>query len=297
MKNTTEDTMDKERDVAISATNLTKRYGKKLAVDSISFDVPVGRILGVIGPNGSGKTTTLKALLGLIPFEGDMRVLGIDPREDRGTMMQNVCFIADVAVLPRWMSVKQALDFVEGVHPKFRREKAEKYLAKTTMKNEMKVREMSKGMVTQLHLALIMAIDASVLVLDEPTLGLDILYRKEFYKTLIEDYFDHQKTIVITTHQVEEVEHLLTDLLFIQHGKIVLQGSMEDLSQRFTEVMVSKETTEKARLLKPIDERSVFGKSIMVFDGQPIHLLEHLGETRPVSLSDLFVATMKEQYL
>ena len=222
----------------ISARNLSKRYGRNVAVDSISFDIPAGRIVGLIGPNGSGKTTTLKAALGLVPFEGELKVLGLDPRTQRDELMENVCFIADVAVLPRWLKVKDAIDFVAGVHPKFDKAKALRYIEHTKLRPNMKVKEMSKGMIVQLHLALVMAIDAKLLVLDEPTLGLDIIYRKQFYHNLLEDYFDENKTIVITTHQVEEVEHILTDLMFIRDGKIVLSVSMDEVGERYTEVMV-----------------------------------------------------------
>ncbi len=280
----------------ISANNLSKRYGKHLAVDHISFEIPAGKIVGLIGPNGSGKTTTLKAALGLIPFEGELSVLGMDPRTQRDALMQDVCFIADVAILPRWLRVGDAIDFVEGVHPRFNRAKAERYLANTKLKPSMKVKEMSKGMVVQLHLALVMAIDAKLLVLDEPTLGLDIMYRKQFYQNLLEDYFDENKTIVITTHQVEEVEHILTDLMFIRDGKIVLSASMDELGERYTEVMVSGDKLNAASALQPIDQRTVFGKSVMLFDGVSRAQLSALGETRNPSVADLFVATMKGTY-
>ena len=280
----------------ISAQGLTKHYGKIIAVDDISLDIPAGRIVGLIGPNGSGKTTALKAILGLVPFAGALNVLGLDPRTHRDELMQQVCFIADVAILPRWLRVCDAVDFVAGVHPKFDRAKAERYLANTKLKPAMKVKEMSKGMVVQLHLALVMAIDAKLLVLDEPTLGLDILYRKQFYQQLMEEYFDQQKTIVITTHQVEEIEHILTDLLFIRDGKIVLTSTMDDVGARFVEVMVSAGKTEQARALKPIDERQVFGKAVMLFDGVPRETLEALGETRTAGVADIFVATMKGTY-
>ncbi len=280
----------------ISARGLTKRYGKQLAVDNVSFDIPAGRIIGLIGPNGSGKTTTLKAVLGLIPFEGDLKVLGMDPRTQRDELMQQVCFIADVAILPRWLRVRDAVDFVAGVHPKFDRAKAERYLAHTKLTPAMKVKQMSKGMIVQLHLALVMAIDAKVLVLDEPTLGLDIIFRKQFYQNLLEDYFDEEKTIIVTTHQVEEIEHILSDLMFISDGKIVLSATMDEVGERFTEVMVPAEKIEAAKALKPIDERLVFGKSIMLFDGVPRTQLATLGETRNVGIADLFVATMKGTY-
>ena len=280
----------------ISARNLSKRYKGKAAVDGISFDIPAGRIVGLIGPNGSGKTTTLKAALGLVPFEGELKVLGKDPRGQRDELMQDVCFIADVAVLPRWLKVKDAVDFVAGVHPRFDRKKAEAYLAHTKLSPNMRVKEMSKGMIVQLHLALVMAIDAKLLVLDEPTLGLDILYRKQFYQNLLEDYFDEQKTIVVTTHQVEEIEHILTDLMFIRDGRIVLSATMDEVGERFTEVMVNADKAEAARALKPIDERQVFGKAVMLFDGVPRSQLAELGETRNPGIADLFVATMKGTY-
>jgi ABC-2 type transport system ATP-binding protein len=281
---------------AISARGLTKRYGKQVAVDGIDFDIPAGRIVGLIGPNGSGKTTTLKAALGLIPFEGQLSVLGMDPRTQRDQLMQDVCFIADVAILPRWLRVADAIDFVAGVHPRFDRTKAERYIAMTKLKPGMKVKEMSKGMIVQLHLALVMAIDAKLLVLDEPTLGLDILYRKQFYQNLLEDYFDENKTIVITTHQVEEVEHILTDLMFIRDGKIVLSVSMDEVGERYTEVMVHSDKLNAANALQPIDQRTVFGKSVMLFDGVARSQLAALGETRNPSVADLFVATMKGTY-
>ncbi|WP_290885787.1 ABC transporter ATP-binding protein [Arenimonas sp.] len=280
----------------ISARNLSKRYKGKPAVDGISFDIPAGRIVGLIGPNGSGKTTTLKAALGLVPFEGELKVLGKDPRGERDALMQEVCFIADVAVLPRWLKVKDAVDFVAGVHPRFDRKKAEAYLAHTKLAPNMRVKEMSKGMIVQLHLALVMAIDAKLLVLDEPTLGLDILYRKQFYQNLLEDYFDEQKTIIVTTHQVEEIEHILTDLMFIRDGKIVMSVTMDEVGERFTEVMVGADKAEAARALKPIDERQVFGKSVMLFDGVPRSQLAQYGETRNPGIADLFVATMKGTY-
>jgi ABC-2 type transport system ATP-binding protein len=284
----------------ISARGLSKRYGKRTAVDGIDFDIPAGRIVGLIGPNGSGKTTTLKAALGLIPFDGELSVLGLDPRTQRDALMQDVCFIADVAILPRWLRVKDAIDFVAGVHPRFNRAKAERYLASTRLNPRMKVKEMSKGMIVQLHLALVMAIDAKLLVLDEPTLGLDILYRKQFYQNLLEDYFDEHKTIVITTHQVEEVEHILTDLMFIRDGKVVLAASMEEIGERYIEVMVASDKVSAANALQPIDRRTVFGKAVMLFDAGPGGVtrqqLAALGETRNPSVADLFVATMKGSY-
>lgn len=284
------------KDSVISARGLRKQYGRQVAIDGISFDIAPGRIVGLIGPNGSGKTTTLKAILGLTGFEGQLSVLGRDPRLQRDALMDDVCFIADVAILPGWLRVADAIDFVAGVHPRFDRSKAERYLAHTKLAPKMKVKAMSKGMVVQLHLALVMAIDAKLLVLDEPTLGLDILYRKQFYQNLLEDYFDENKTIVITTHQIEEVEHILSDLMFIRDGKIVLASSMEEVGERYIEVMVGPQHVNPARALQPISERSVFGKSVMLFDGVARTQLAALGEVRTPSLADLFVATMKGSY-
>ncbi|HZH44547.1 MAG TPA: ABC transporter ATP-binding protein [Lysobacter sp.] len=281
----------------VTARGLRKAYKNKVALDGTSFAIESGRIVGLIGPNGAGKTTALKAILGLIPFEGELSVLGYDPRTQRDALMREVCFIADVAVLPRWMRVQEAVEFVAGVHPRFDRAKCERFLANTQLKPKMKVREMSKGMIVQLHLALVMAIDARLLVLDEPTLGLDILYRKQFYQRLLEDYFDDQKTIIVTTHQVEEIEHILTDVMFIRDGKIVLDQPMETLGERFTEVLVNADRAEAARALKPLDERALpFGKTVMLFDGADNGRLAELGETRTPGLADLFVATMKGTY-
>ncbi|MYM87002.1 ATP-binding cassette domain-containing protein [Rugamonas sp. FT82W] len=280
----------------ITAGNLSKTYGKQTALNGASFTVEAGRIVGLIGPNGSGKTTTLKAILGLTQFEGELTVLGMDPRSQRDALMNEVCFIADVAILPKWLKVKDAIDFVEGVHPRFDRSKAEKYLANTKLSPNMKVKAMSKGMVVQLHLALVMAIDAKLLVLDEPTLGLDILYRKQFYQNLLEDYFDENKTILITTHQIEEVEHILTDLMFIQDGKISLAASMDEVGERFTEVMVEPQFVAAANALQPMSQRTVFGKPIMLFDGVPRLQLSTFGELRTPSVADLFVASMKGTY-
>jgi len=281
----------------VSARGLRKAYKNKLALDDAAFEIPAGRIVGLIGPNGAGKTTALKAILGLIPFEGELRVLGRDPRTERDELMRDVCFIADVAVLPRWIRVKEAIEFVAGVHPRFDRAKCERFLAHTQLKPQMRVRELSKGMIVQLHLALVMAIDARLLVLDEPTLGLDILYRKQFYQRLLEDYFDEEKTILVTTHQVEEIEHILTDVMFIRDGKVVLNNDMETLGERFVEVLVNADRVNEARALKPIDERALpFGKTVMLFDGiAPVQLASY-GETRTPGLADLFVATMKGTY-
>ncbi|WP_108471309.1 ABC transporter ATP-binding protein [Rhodanobacter thiooxydans] len=280
----------------ITASGLTKRYKSALALDNASFRIEPGRIVGLIGPNGAGKTTALKAILGLTDFSGELNVLGFDPRKQRDKLMGEVCFIADVAVLPRWIKVRQAVDFVANVHPRFDRAKCEAFLARTKLQPEQRVRQMSKGMIVQLHLALVMAIDARLLILDEPTLGLDILYRKQFYQNLLEDYFDENKTIIVTTHQVEEVEHILTDLMFIRDGRIVLDADMDAVGERFIEVMVGADKADAARALKPLDERQVFGKSIFLFDGANRATLEQLGETRRPSVSDLFVATMKGTY-
>ena len=279
----------------ITARNLTKRYGKKLALDQASFEIQPGRVVGLIGPNGSGKTTTLKAILGLTPFEGGLSVLGRDPRTERELLMNDVCFIADVAILPKWLKVKDAIDFVAGVHPRFDRARAEQYIANTKLTPNMRVNAMSKGMVVQLHLALVMAVDAKLLVLDEPTLGLDILYRKQFYQNLLEDYFDEQKTIVITTHQIEEVEHILSDLMFIENGRIVLAASMDEVGERYAEVMVEPQFVAVASALGPISQRTVFGKSVMLFDRADRTQLATFGEVRTPSVADLFVATMKGQ--
>ena len=281
----------------ISARNLDKTYKGARALAGASFQIPAGRIVGLIGPNGAGKTTALKAILGLIRCDGDLSVLGRDPRRERDALMNDVCFIADVAVLPRWMRVRDAIDFVEGVHPRFDRVRCERFLANTKLRPKQRVREMSKGMIVQLHLALVMAIDARLLVLDEPTLGLDILYRKQFYQRLLEDYFDEQKTIVVTTHQVEEIEHILTDVLFIRDGRIVLDAPMDDVAERFVEVLVEADRLEAARAHRPIDERALpFGKTVMLFDNVPAAALAAYGETRTPGLADLFVATMKGAY-
>jgi len=281
----------------VDARGLRKAYKNKLALDGASFRIDAGRIVGLIGPNGAGKTTALKAMLGLTPFQGELDVLGRDPRRERDALMNDVCFIADVAVLPRWIRVREAIDFVAGVHPRFDRAKCERFLANTQLKPNQRVREMSKGMIVQLHLALVMAIDARLLVLDEPTLGLDILYRKQFYQRLLEDYFDEHKTIVITTHQVEEVEHILTDVMFIRDGKVVLDAPMEDVGERFVEVLVNADRVDAVRQLGPIDERALpFGKTVMLFDGVAADALSPYGETRTPGLADLFVATMKGTY-
>lgn len=280
-------------DSVIVARNLRKRYGTQtLALDGASFSVGRGRIVGLMGPNGAGKTTALKAILGLTPFEGELDVLGRDPRRERDSLMQDVCFIADVAVLPKWLRVESALDYVAGVHPRFDRTKADAVLARTEIRRRSKVSELSKGMITQLHLALIMAIDAKLLVLDEPTLGLDLLYRRAFYEALLNDYFDHERTILVTTHQVEEVENLLTDVLFINHGRIVLDSSIDDLPNRFVQLIANNDSREAARGLGPLHERDVFGRPVFVFEGRDRADFAGLGEIRTPSVADLFVAKM-----
>jgi ABC-2 type transport system ATP-binding protein len=266
-----------------------------VALDRVDLRVEEGRILGIIGPNGAGKTTALNAILGLTPYQGQLNVLGRDPWSERDQLMCDVCFIADVAVLPRWMRVSQALDYVSGVHPRFDRAKAEGFLAKTTIRHSSKVRELSKGMVTQLHLALVMAIDAKLLVLDEPTLGLDILYRKQFYDTLLNDYYDRSRTIVVATHQVEEIQHVLTDVMFIDRGRILFDRSMEELESRYVEVTVNPDQVAAARALRPIHERQVLGRSVLLFDRANRQQLATLGDERTPSISDLFFAVMSTQ--
>jgi ABC-2 type transport system ATP-binding protein len=277
----------------IEARGLTKSYGDTPALRGVDLNVQSGRIVGLIGPNGAGKTTVIKAILGLTSFDGELKVLGRDPRTERDELMKEVCFIADVAVLPRWIKVSQALELVAGLHPRFNRKRAEEFLAKTDIRMDRRVRQLSKGMVTQLHLALILAIDARLLVLDEPTLGLDLLFRRAFYDNLLNDYFDKERTILVTTHQVEEIENILTDLCFIQHGKIVLDSAMEGLGERFVQLVPAAGNVERARSLKPIDERDVFGRAAMLFDGRNRSELEALGEVRTPSVADLFVAMMQ----
>ena len=277
----------------VNARGVSKHFGAVRAVDNVSFEIEEGRILGLIGPNGAGKTTLLKAVLGLTDCDGDLSVLGLDPFRQRKELMRNICFIADVAVLPRWIRVTQLLDFVEAIHPNFSRKRAEVFLQQTSVRSDAKVRELSKGMVTQLHLSIIMAIDAKLLVLDEPTLGLDILFRKEFYANLLNDYFDEQRTILITTHQVEEIENLLTDIMFINDGKILLDATMDALADQYVEVMTSGEAAIRARGLAPIAENEMFGKSVFIFEGVSRENLSGLGELRTPSVADLFVAKVK----
>jgi len=276
----------------IEARGLRKAFGTTIALDGVNLRIEEGRILGLIGPNGAGKTTALNAILGLTSYQGELRVMGRHPWTEREQLMRDVCFIADVAVLPRWIRVSQALDYVAGVHPRFDRAKAEGFLAKTTIRRTSKVRELSKGMVTQLHLALVMAIDARLLVLDEPTLGLDILYRKQFYDSLLNDYFDCNRTIVVATHQIDEIQHVLTDVMFIDRGRIVFARSMEEVEARYREVLVNPDKLVAARALKPIQERQGFGRSILLFDGVDRQQLAALGEVRTPSIADLFVAVM-----
>lgn len=279
----------------IEGRGLRKTYGATIALDGLDLRIEEGRILGLIGPNGAGKTTALNAILGLIPYQGELKVLGRNPWSERDRLVCEVSFIADVAVLPRWLRVSDAVAYVAGVHPRFDRAKAESFLAKTTIKRRSKVRELSKGMVAQLHLALVMAIDAKLLVLDEPTLGLDILYRKQFYDSLLNDYFDGNRTIIVTTHQVEEIQDVLTDLMFINHGRIVLSCSMEEFESRYIEVMVNPENLVAARAFKPIYERQVFGRFALLFDGVDRRQLAGLGEISRPSIADLFVAVLGSQ--
>ena len=278
----------------VTGRGVSKHFGAVRAVDNVSFDIEKGKILGLIGPNGAGKTTLLKAVLGLTDCDGDLSVLGLDPFRQRKQLMQQICYIADVAVLPRWIKVSQLLDYVEGVHPNFSRTRAEELLRETKVQPGAKVKQLSKGMVTQLNLCIVMAIDARLLVLDEPTLGLDILFRKEFYANLLNDYFDEERTILVTTHQVEEIENLLTDIMFINDGKILLDSTMDQLSDTYIEVMASGENAHKARGLGPLAESEMFGKSVMLFEGVSREHLEGLGELRIPSVADLFVAKIKE---
>jgi len=276
----------------IEARGLRKTFGTTVALEGIDLRVEEGRILGIIGPNGAGKTTALNAILGLTSYEGELKVLGREPWEARDELMRDVSFIADVAVLPRWIRVTQLIDYVEGIHPRFDRAKAEGFLSRTTIKHSSKVRELSKGMVAQLHLALVMAIDAKLLVLDEPTLGLDILYRKQFYESLLNDYFDQTRTIVVTTHQVEEIQDVLTDVMFIDRGRVVLESSMEGFETRYAEVMVNPDKLQEARALRPIHERPVFGRSVLLYQDVDRERLASLGEVRRPSIADVFIAVI-----
>jgi len=277
---------------SIEARGLRKSYGATVALDGIDLHIEEGRIVGLIGPNGAGKTTALNAIVGLTSYEGELRVLGRNPWRERDELVRDVCFITDVAVLPRWIRVSQALEFVAGVHPAFDRAKAEAFLSKTNIRPNAKVRELSKGMVTQLHLGLVMAIDARVLVLDEPTLGLDLLYRKQFYDTLLADYLDKPRTVLVATHQVDEVQHVLTDVLFIDRGRVVFNRSMEDIESRYQEVFVHPDKLATARALNPIAERPGIGHSVLLFEGGDRQQLAALGDKRTPSIADLFVAVM-----
>jgi ABC-2 type transport system ATP-binding protein len=279
----------------IEARNLRKAFGATIALDGIDLRVEEGRILGLVGPNGAGKTTALNAILGLTSYQGELKVLGRDPWTERDQLMRDVCFIADVAILPRWLRVSQALDYVAGVHPRFDRGKAEGFLARTNIRLASRVRELSKGMVAQLHLALVMAIDARLLVLDEPTLGLDILYRKQFYDSLLNDYFDRNRTIVVATHQVDEIQHVLTDVMFINRGRIVLNRSMEEVESRYLEVTVHPEKLAAAQALRPMHQRQALGRTILLFDGVDRQQLDGFGDVRTPSVADLFVAVLSEK--
>jgi ABC-2 type transport system ATP-binding protein len=278
----------------IEAHDLSKSYGKHVALDHVNFAVETGRIVGLIGPNGAGKTTALRAILGLTPYEGRLRVLDREPFGDRAALMRDACFIADVAVLPAWLRVDQAIDFVAGVHPRFRRDRAQAFLSKTQITGKRRMRELSKGMKTQVHLALTMAIDAKLLVLDEPTLGLDILARRSFFDALVNDYMDETRTILITTHQVEEVENLLTDVIFIDRGRIVLDSSLEDIATRYAAVAVADDKVAAARAERPFFERRTLGKTVLYFERPDVQQLASLGELLTPSVSDLFVAKLSE---
>jgi len=280
----------------VKAEGLTKRYGDQVALDNVNFQIDEGRIVGLIGPNGAGKTTALKTILGLTDYDGELEVLGMNPKRNRAAIMQEVCFIADVAILPRWISVNQVIEYVRRVHPRFNEEKCREFLKKTTVREKARIGQLSKGMIVQLHLSIVMAIDARLLVLDEPTLGLDILYRKEFYSSLLSDYFDESRTIVVTTHQVEEIEKILTHLMFIKQGKIILDESMEVVGEHFTEVLVVPDRAVAARELGPLHERDVFGKKLFLFEGIERGRLRELGELHTPSVADLFVAKMKGAY-
>ena len=277
----------------IEAQGLAKSYGATRALDSASFKVDSGRIVGLIGPNGAGKTTALKAVLGLTRCEGSLRVLGLDPYLQRDQLMQRVSFIADVAILPRWLKVHQAIEFVAGIHPHFRPERCEQFMARTSINRDSRIRELSKGMITQLHLALVMAIDAQLLVLDEPTLGLDILARKQFYDSLLSDYMDAERTILVTTHQVEEIENILTDLIFIDRGRVVLDLPMDEIATHYAQLAVGPDRADAARALKPLNERQLLGRHVFLYESAATAELERLGEVRQPSIADLFVAKMQ----
>jgi ABC-2 type transport system ATP-binding protein len=278
--------------VLIEATGLSKKYGRHVALDQVSFAVETGRIVGLIGPNGAGKTSALRAILGLTAYEGRLRVLNREPFAERAALMRDASFIADVAVLPAWLRVDQAVDFVAGIHLRFRRDRALSLLSKTQIQGKRRMRELSKGMKTQVHLALTMAIDAKLLVLDEPTLGLDILARRSFFDALVNDYMDESRTILITTHQVEEVENLLTDVIFIDRGRIALDSSLEDIAGRYAAVAVADDQLAAARAEGPFFERRTLGRTVLYFESSDVRQLAHLGEIMTPSVSDLFVAKL-----
>ena len=279
----------------VSAKGLSKSYGQFKALDNASFEIETGKIVGLIGPNGAGKTTALRCLLGLATFDGDLKVLGKNPHKQRIELMKEVAYIADTAVLPKWITVTQLLDYLDVIHPNFSREKAESFLSQTDFRATSRVQELSKGMVTQLHLATTISIDAKLMVLDEPTLGLDIVYRKRFYEQLLNDYFDEERTVLITTHQVEEIEPLLTDLMFIKQGRIILDTDMESVAQRYTEVEVKADLVDKALAFNPISQTRMLGGMVMVFENTPRDTLKELGPCRNTSVADLFVAKMSDK--
>lgn len=281
--------------VTVEAHQLRLSYMDTIALDGVDLTVDEGRILGIIGPNGAGKTSLFNAILGFMPHEGELSVLGLDPWTERDRLMADVTFVSDVAVLPRWAKVSQALDYVAGVHPRFDRAKADAFLEKTTIRRNAKVRELSKGMVTQLHLALVMAIDTKLLVLDEPTLGLDLIYRKAFYDELLGDYLDHNRTILVATHQVEEIQNVLTDFVFLDRGGVVLSASMAEFESRFSEVQVGPGQIEQARRLHPIREKTVLGRTEFLFDSIEREKLAALGEVHTPSLADLFLSVMEDK--
>ena len=281
-----------QNDIVVKARGIKKKYSDNNALNGLDLDLHQGQILGLIGPNGAGKSTFLHAVLGLLKSEGSLEVMGLEPFKNRHQLLKKVCSITDVAVLPKWMTVEQMLEYVEGVHPEFNPEKARSILSKTNIKNTSKIRTLSRGMIVQLHLAIIMAIDAELLVLDEPTLGLDLVYRKEFYSRLIEDYFDGNKTILISTHQVEEIEGVLTDVVFLDKGQAVMNESIDSLNQRFLELRPNADNNEKAKSLNPINIRTELGRAVFLYENIDIEKLSSLGEVRPPFIADLFVAIM-----
>jgi len=285
-----------QNDIVVKARGIKKKYSDNNALNGLDLDLHQGQILGLIGPNGAGKSTFLHAVLGLLKSEGSLEVMGLEPFKNRHQLLKKVCSITDVAVLPKWMTVEQMLEYVEGVHPEFDPEKARSILSKTNIKNSSKIRTLSRGMIVQLHLAIIMAIDAELLVLDEPTLGLDLVYRKEFYSRLIEDYFDGNKTILISTHQVEEIEGVLTDVVFLDKGQAVMNESIDSLNQRFLELRPNADNNEKAKSLNPINIRTELGRAVFLYENIDIEKLSSLGEVRPPFIADLFVAIMNRSH-